>query len=217
MAEEGFIVPVETQASLKKKTAIYRSWVLIDKSGQSAILDLDKYAIMRRVPIHARDLRILDPLLSYPSTILGRERVIILNLEHIKAIITAEEVLLRDPLDDTVAPIVEELQRILPLVNGQGESQNNVEANEGNEFSFEFRVLEVALEGICSFLDARTRELEHATYPALDELTSKVRDFFCILISSRNLDRVRKLKSSMTRLTSRVQKEEEKLVIPLHD
>lgn len=42
------------------------------------------------------------------------------------------------------------------------------------EFPFEFRALEVALEGICSFLDARTRELETATYPALDELTSKV-------------------------------------------
>ncbi|GKE31671.1 magnesium transporter MRS2-2-like protein, partial [Tanacetum coccineum] len=41
--------------------------------------------------IHARDLRILDPLLSYPSAILGRERAIVLNLEHIKAIVTAEE------------------------------------------------------------------------------------------------------------------------------
>lgn len=42
------------------------------------------------------------------------------------------------------------------------------------DFPFEFRALEVALEGICSFLDAQTRELETATYPALDELTSKV-------------------------------------------
>lgn len=42
------------------------------------------------------------------------------------------------------------------------------------EFPFEFRALEVALEAICSFLDARTRELETDTYPALDELTSKV-------------------------------------------
>lgn len=41
------------------------------------------------------------------------------------------------------------------------------------EFPFEFRALEVALEAICSFLDARTRELETAAYPALDELTSK--------------------------------------------
>lgn len=42
------------------------------------------------------------------------------------------------------------------------------------ESPFEFRALEVALEAICSFLDARTTELETAAYPALDELTSKV-------------------------------------------
>ncbi|KAM0929657.1 hypothetical protein ACQ4PT_001671 [Festuca glaucescens] len=66
------------------------------------------------------------------------------------------------------------------------------------ECPFEFRALEVTLEAICSFLDARTTELETDAYPALDELTSK--------ISSRNLDRVRKLKSGMTRLTARVQK-----------
>jgi len=42
------------------------------------------------------------------------------------------------------------------------------------ESPFEFRALEVALEAICSFLDARTTELEAAAYPALDELTSKV-------------------------------------------
>lgn len=43
------------------------------------------------------------------------------------------------------------------------------------EIPFELRALEVALEAICSFLDARTTELEVAAYPALDELTSKVR------------------------------------------
>lgn len=72
---------LEIEASLKKKTAVSRSWVLLDHSGKSSILDVDKYAIMRRVQIHARDLRILDPLLSYPSTILGRGKVIVLNLE----------------------------------------------------------------------------------------------------------------------------------------
>ena len=49
------------------------------------------------------------------------------------------------------------------------------------EFPFEFRALEVALEGICSFLDARTRELETAAYPALDELTSMVSWRFSVL------------------------------------
>lgn len=221
MVEDGIIAPVETQASLIKKTAVSRSWILLDHGGQGTILDLDKYAIMRRVPINARDLRILDPLLSYPSTILGRERAIVLNLEHIKAIITSQEVILRDPLDDNVAPIVEEFQKRLPKLNstshGQGEDeeppgpQNDMETNEENdiEFPFEFRALEVALEGICSFLDERTRELETAAYPALDDLTSK--------ISSRNLDRVRKLKSAMTRLTNRVQKVRDELEQLLDD
>lgn len=66
---------------VKKKTAVSRSWILLGQTGEGTILDVDKHAIMRRVHIHARDLRILDPLLSYPSTILGREKVIVLNLE----------------------------------------------------------------------------------------------------------------------------------------
>ncbi|XVE77870.1 hypothetical protein DITRI_Ditri13aG0098100 [Diplodiscus trichospermus] len=221
MAREAYLFPVlESQvASLKKKTAVTTSWISIDAKGQSVILDVDKYAIMRRVQIHARDLRILDPLLSYPSTILGREKVIVLNLEHIKAIITAEEVLLRDPFDDNVIPIVAELKRRLPqddlTCQGQGEEEehsgvrNDIDNEEDSEFPFEFRALEVALEAICSFLDARTRELETDTYPALDELTSK--------ISSRNLDRVRKLKSAMTRLTNRVQKVRDELEQLLDD
>lgn len=213
-------MPVEAQQSFKKKkTAVSWSWMVIDESGQGKVLDLDKFDIMRRVPIHARDLRILDPMLSYPSIILGRERAIVLNLEHIKAIVTSNEVLLRDPLDDNVIPIVEELKRRLPSVNAicqyqvEDEEKNHgekddVESGE-QEPPFEFRALEVALEGICSFLDARTRELETAAYPALDELTSK--------ISSRNLDRVRKLKSAMTRLTSRVQKVRDELEQLLDD
>lgn len=71
----------ETQAQANKKTAALRSWISLNQDGQGTVLDLDKYAIMRRVNIHARDLRLLDPLLSYPSTILGREKVIVLNLE----------------------------------------------------------------------------------------------------------------------------------------
>lgn len=85
MAGDAFLIPVESQASVKKKTkkktVISRSWVSLDHEGRSTVLDVDKYAIMQRVQIHARDLRLLDPLLSYPSTILGRERVIVLNLE----------------------------------------------------------------------------------------------------------------------------------------
>ncbi|KAL3626372.1 Magnesium transporter MRS2-2 [Castilleja foliolosa] len=216
----GYVLPADAPnavAGLKKKGAGSRSWILMDSSGQEVLLDVDKYAIMRRVQIHARDLRILDPLLSYPSAILGREGAIVLNLEHIKAIITADEVLLRDPLDENVIPIVEDLRRRLKCVNVNREDNkdgnltphNDVETPEEDDSPFEFRALEVALEAICSYLAARTIELETAVYPALDLLTSK--------ISSRNLDRVRKLKSQMTRLTARVQKVRDELEQLLDD
>ncbi|CAN1270741.1 Magnesium transporter MRS2-7 [Linum perenne] len=209
-----------TTATMMKKTATVSStWMSLDRTGNGTVIEADKQAIMRRVQINARDLRILDPVLSYPSAILGRGKVIVLNLEHIKAIVTAEEVLLRDPLEEGVAPIVEQFRSRLPPANhGREEEDDEVDDSEQMliiwclgeaEFAFEFRALEVALEGICSFLDARTIELETAAYPALDELTSK--------ISSRNLDRVRKLKSSMTRLTNRVQKIRDELEQLLDD
>ncbi|KAL0388489.1 UNVERIFIED_CONTAM: Magnesium transporter MRS2-2 [Sesamum radiatum] len=209
-------------AGFKKKGVGSRSWILMDSSGQEIVLDVDKYAIMHRVQIHARDLRILDPLLSYPSTILGRVNLCIylfsfVFMQHIKAIITADEVLLRDPSDDIVVPIVEDLRRRLKSVNVNREDNgdgnlavhNDVETADEDDSPFEFRALEVALEAICSYLAARSIELESAVYPALDMLTSK--------ISSRNLDRVRKLKSQMTRLTARVQKVRDELEQLLDD
>ncbi|XP_027164897.1 magnesium transporter MRS2-I-like [Coffea eugenioides] len=201
----------------RKKDAGSRSWKLMKSSGEEMDLDVDKYSIMRRVNVHARDLRILDPLLSYPSAILSRDRAIVLNLEHIKAIITAEEVLLRDQLDDNVIPVVEELRRRLKPINtaheGQGDEdlplQEGEEMGDEDESPFEFTALEVALEAICSYLAARGIELETAVYPAMEKLTSKV--------TSRKLDEVRKLKSQVARLSARVQKVREELKQLLND
>uniref|UniRef100_A0A7N0ZRR3 Magnesium transporter n=1 Tax=Kalanchoe fedtschenkoi TaxID=63787 RepID=A0A7N0ZRR3_KALFE len=101
------VVPV----GLRKKGTGIRPWLLLDTSGQAQVVEAGKHAIMRRTGLPARDLRILDPKLSYPSTVLGREKAIVINLEHIKAVITAQEVLLQNSKDPFVMPFVDELQR----------------------------------------------------------------------------------------------------------
>ncbi|BAT91458.1 hypothetical protein VIGAN_07005600 [Vigna angularis var. angularis] len=199
---------------LKKRGQGLRSWIRVDTSGNSQAIEVDKFTMMRRCDLPARDLRLLDPLFVYPSTILGREKAIVVNLEQIRCIITADEVLLLNSLDSYVLHYVMELQRRL-TATGVGEvwpsegsdmnrrrgSRNfdNVFSNSSPDYlPFEFRALEVALEAACTFLDSQAAELEIEAYPLLDELTSK--------ISTLNLERVRRLKSRLVALTRRVQK-----------
>ncbi|KAJ7560871.1 hypothetical protein O6H91_03G003500 [Diphasiastrum complanatum] len=98
---------------LKKRGQGVRSWIRVDTEGNTQILEADKVAIMRRCDLPARDLRLLDPLFVYPSTILGRERAIVVNLEQVRCIITADEVLVLNSLEPYVLQYVSELQRKL--------------------------------------------------------------------------------------------------------
>ncbi|KAF1882713.1 hypothetical protein Lal_00002893 [Lupinus albus] len=130
--------------------------------------------MMRRCDLPARDLRLLDPLFVYPSTILGREKAIVVNLEQIRCIITADEVLLLNSLDSYVFHYVMELQRRL-TTTGVGEvwqtDSSDINRRRGNRsfenafnntspdyLPFEFRALEVALEAACTFLDSQVRD-----------------------------------------------------------
>nr|XP_043617727.1 magnesium transporter MRS2-1-like [Erigeron canadensis] len=201
---------------LKKRGQGLRSWIRVDAStGDSQVIEVDKFTVMRRCDLPARDLRLLDPLFVYPSTILGREKAIVVNLEQIRCIITADEVLLLNSLDSYVLQYVVELQRRLKAT-GTGEVWQSVGSDlnrwressrdfgdvSGNTSSdylpFEFKALEIALEAACTFLDTQAAELEIEAYPLLDELTST--------ISTLNLERVRRLKSRLVALTRRVQK-----------
>ncbi|XP_059317194.1 magnesium transporter MRS2-5 isoform X2 [Lycium ferocissimum] len=164
-----------------------RSWIKIDEHGDSKILELDKATVMRHCALPARDLRLLDPKFIYPSTILGREQAIVVNLEQIRCVITAEEVILMNSLDACVLQYESELCKRL---------QTNKDQPDG--LPFEFRALELALELTCLSLDAQAKELELEVYPVLDELASS--------INTLNLERVRRLKGQLLALTQRVQK-----------
>ncbi|ERN08630.1 magnesium transporter MRS2-F isoform X1 [Amborella trichopoda] len=109
-----------------------KPWMVITVSGRSYLEEAGKHSIMRRTGLPARDLRVLDPALSYPSAILGRERAIMINLEHIKAIITAVEVLVLNSNDPLVATFVQDLQNRIPDSSGsarKGMENGSADAN----------------------------------------------------------------------------------------
>ncbi|KAL4181899.1 hypothetical protein AMTRI_Chr12g239720 [Amborella trichopoda] len=194
-----------------------RSWTRVDSYGDSQVLEVDKFTMMERCDLPARDLRMLDPLLDYPPTIRCREKAILVNLEHTRCIITADEVLLLSSSDKYVLEYVQELQRTLTMRNDMGvgdfptpsggdlvrrEGSMNIDDFLGNRsrdnWPFEFRALEVGLEAACTFLHAQATELEIVAYPLLDKVTSN--------INTLNVELVRQLKSRLVPLTRKVQK-----------
>lgn len=164
-----------------------RSWIKIDGNGSLKILELDKGTLMKHCSLPARDLRLLDPMFVYPSTILGREKAIVIRLEQIRCIITADEVILMNSVDASVVHYKSELCRRL-----------QAKREQSDDLPFEFSALELALELTCMSLDAQVKELEMEVYPVLDELASSV--------STLNLEQVRRLKGHLLALTQRVQK-----------
>ncbi|KAK1420573.1 hypothetical protein QVD17_22279 [Tagetes erecta] len=216
----------------RKKTTGVRSWLVLDSMGRAQTIEVGKHSIMRHTGLSARDLRILDPILAYPSTVLGRERAIVVNLENIKAIITSQEVLLLNSKDPSVAPFVDHLKRHVsrhhqpdlhlydpdepqPREDSPPEkikSAGNCSFDKRNGpklLPFEFISLEACLEATCTSLDNEAKTLDQEAYLALDKLTSK--------ISTLNLDRVRQLKSRLVAITGRVQKVRDELEQLLDD
>ncbi|XP_010906145.1 magnesium transporter MRS2-5 isoform X3 [Elaeis guineensis] len=172
---------------LKKRGHGGRSWIQIDRTGESKVVTLDKATLMRQCGLPARDLRLLDPLFVYPSTILGREKAIVVSLEQIRCIIMADDIFLMNSLDDCVLQYESELCHRLQTMKDQSDN-----------LPFEFKALELALEVASASLDSQVTELEIEIYPVLDELASS--------ISTVNLEHVRRLKSHLLALTHRVQK-----------
>ncbi|XP_058087654.1 magnesium transporter MRS2-F-like isoform X2 [Magnolia sinica] len=219
-----------SQQQTRWKSAVTKAWFVVSDSGESRIEEVGKYSIMRRTGLPARDLRILDPMLSYPSTVLGRERAIVVNLEDIKAIITATEVLVLSSKSPMVSALVEDLQyRVLNLHRTPRKAAESSDTDMGvtnkgpsprseldgpkdgcpKVLPFEFRVLEGCLQSACKCLESETSMLEKEAYPALDELTSK--------ISTLNLERVRQIKSRLVTISGRVQKVRDELEHLLDD
>ncbi|OAY79411.1 Magnesium transporter MRS2-F [Ananas comosus] len=103
--------PAQPTPARRKGAA--REWLVVAADGRCYHEEAGKQSIMKRTGLRPRDLRVLDPLLSYNTSILGRERAIVVNLDHIRAIITASELLIANPREPLIEPLVQDLRSLV--------------------------------------------------------------------------------------------------------
>ena len=168
------------------KSGSLRAWLRLTGNGEATVLQLDKHGVAARCAVPLRDLRVLEPGLttSFSTTLLCRERTMVINLEHVKLLVTAEECLVPNTDLREVSDFSAQLGRRL------------ADGAHGAELPFEFRVLEAALEAVCGALETSALDLEAEAHPVLNELVGKV--------TTLNLERVKRVKGRMTRVTGRI-------------
>ena len=92
-----------------------RAWLRMNESGVCTPITIDKHRLASQLRVPMRDLRMLEPnhSNSYSAAILSRERCMVVHLEQVRLLITAEEVYLQDGRNVTVTRYLPELQRRL--------------------------------------------------------------------------------------------------------
>ncbi|RDX60725.1 Magnesium transporter MRS2-F, partial [Mucuna pruriens] len=217
-----------------------KSWMVMSENGEGRLEDVGKQSIMRRTGLPARDLRVLDPMLSHPSSILGRERAIVVNLEHVKAIITAAEILIINSTNPFFLRFLQDLHfRLLNQTPFQmstemdgGEDSRKGSPGRVSEDSGGFHVrvnspnivtgspapkqLPFEFRALEACIESACRCLESET-STLEEEAYPALDELTSQVSTLNLERVRQIKSRLVALSGRVHKVADELEHLLDD
>ncbi|KAK9916261.1 hypothetical protein WJX75_000643 [Coccomyxa subellipsoidea] len=195
-----------------------RKWLLVDDRGDAWVVEADRSLLTAQLNLHSRDLRLLDPMLTqiHPSAILCRERVLLVNLEGIKCMVTTEYVLVLNVDRPMALDFLDELQRRLRQQADSLLEDDDIgeESSAGDRaharMPFELRALEVALDATCQHFERLTKNLESVATPLLQTATATK-------VTTDFLDRLRQMKARMNGLKTQVETMKEVLEKYLED
>lgn len=152
------VQPLDHQEILDTKT-----WWVYDSVGRGQKLDLGMDFIRKKTGLTEAEYQIL---LDTPSlTLLGCEKCILVNIEHLKAILTTEEVYALDSSDLSMPPFLEEIRQLsrrqdkIQEADEKEWSDDTEEVEEGKmdkQIRFEFVALDVCLEAEVALSESRT-------------------------------------------------------------
>ncbi|KXZ42860.1 hypothetical protein GPECTOR_114g311 [Gonium pectorale] len=179
----------------KKAPLLSSNWLKVDYKGQDTIIRVDRHKLMHKLGVQARDLRLLDLTSATPPAILDRDKAIILSADH-------------GTSGGGGSGAGGKGRSYVGLAGAA--SQVTAVAGYGSlQLPFELKVLEVCLDMTASQLDNATKLLEGEAYLNLEALTRKV--------SAANLEKARRIKNRLVRLTKNVESVREVLERFLND
>ncbi|GJN27607.1 hypothetical protein PR202_gb15644 [Eleusine coracana subsp. coracana] len=221
-------------------------WGAVSRSGTWRVEEVGRHELTRRTGLPARDLRALDPALAsssypYPSgTVTARDRAVVVNVDRVRAIVTAHEVLVPGPRDPAVAPLAQELRaRLTPapqvscclflfffsttaslqfLVDRPVCSRkfDDLWKEDGGRALGSDKALPFEFRALEVCLDFACKSLEHET-STLEKEAYPALDQLSSNVSTLNLERLRQTKSRLVATTGRVQKVRDELEHLLDD
>ncbi|KAK4414015.1 Magnesium transporter MRS2-1 [Sesamum alatum] len=145
-----FLLPQQTRSSRPPVSNLHRLQLFkcrsLDGDGRAERICISK---TRQTARHFLMDTLLDPLSVHPSTILAREKATVVNLEHVRCIITA---------DESEGPALSSRRGNRNFANMLGNTADL------DHLPFPLIDLEVALKDACTSLEAETVILEMEAY-----------------------------------------------------
>ncbi|CAF0850032.1 unnamed protein product [Didymodactylos carnosus] len=145
-----------------------RQMLEVNTTGDVVTSEFRRSDLGHRFSLHPRDIRFLDSSLRNLPSILSRAKVIIVNLELFKAIISADSVCLFDPSYSHIQEIVSLLTNSLKTVDSSMESEQKL--------PFELVVLEIVLMTVCRNLESTFEQYRKSLSPLLDNSITNVNE-----------------------------------------
>lgn len=199
-----------------------RRWLRVDHKGVPTYETIDRQDLVHQLNISYRDVRILDPLVAtpYPTALLIREKALIVNMEAVRMIICPHQCYVlsvpnsNSPGRTGVFPasentFVKDLIGLIRKDHPQMLSYSQAASMYDESLPYELRALEAALQATTRTLTLEVEEMESRTEPCLRALLQ--------LVTEKQLEQLRILKTSLKNLSDRVGKVRTELEDTLDD
>ena len=230
----------------KKVASLQVLKVDADGSGRVILLGKHQISMALQLPVRDLRMLDPQLATTFPAALLVRENAIVVNLEGVRAVITVDHILLFSHTGPKVTAFVTNLQQKLSQRRRKG-FRGGVESEEedavGDSYSppgadsaavqmlrspgkrnyseedlpevgvpqlpFELHCLELVLQHVCSSLMEQATDLDRVLVPALEALV--------VRITMKNLEKIRKAKIVLNRLTKRTEQIREEMENFLND